>query len=143
MDRKQSAHRSRQLIESCDLASTVEGACRWCGSELPPRRSMWCSDRCGERFWNNHWWTLARRAAKKRDRYRCTRCGHKPVGRTHPQYRKFRKDDRLEVNHIVQARGRHREVSCIHHLANLETLCLACHRAHTAANAKKTGPERR
>ena len=78
MDRKQPAHRSGQLVEFCVLAARTDGQCRWCASELPHRRKMWCSDRCADRFWNNHWWTLARRAAKRRDRYRCKRCGHKP-----------------------------------------------------------------
>ena len=34
------------------------GGCAWCGAALPPRRRTWCSDRCAEAFWNNHWWTL-------------------------------------------------------------------------------------
>jgi DNA-directed RNA polymerase subunit RPC12/RpoP len=101
---------------------------------------MWCSDRCAERFWNNHWWTLARRAAKRRDRYRCKRCGHKPPPRSHPTYKRLRKTDRLEVNHIRQALGAHRALSCLHHLENLETLCLDCHREQTAA--QRTPPER-
>ncbi|HTZ54429.1 MAG TPA: hypothetical protein VMB20_05150 [Candidatus Acidoferrum sp.] len=98
---------------------------------------MWCSDRCSERFWSNHWWTLARRAAKKRDKYRCTRCGHEPPKRSHPNYKRLRKTDRLEVNHIAQARGAHRVLSCLHHLANLETLCLDCHHATTAGQRIK------
>jgi DNA-directed RNA polymerase subunit RPC12/RpoP len=112
----------------------MDGACRWCGDALPPRRRMWCSDRCAEAFWNNHWWTLARRAAKKRDKYRCIRCGHKPPPRSHPKYKHLRKTDRLEVNHIEQARGAHKVLSCLHHLANLETLCLRCHREITATS---------
>jgi len=37
------------------------------------------------------------------------------------------------VNHIEPALGRHSEVSCAHHLSNLETLCNECHRSVTAA----------
>jgi 5-methylcytosine-specific restriction endonuclease McrA len=133
MDRKQPPHRSRELIETCSLVKRVDGACRWCGDPLPKRRRVWCSDRCAERFWNNHWWTLARRAVKRRDKYRCTRCGHKPPGRSDPRYRALRATDRLEVNHIEQARGAHRRLSCLHHLQNLETLCLQCHKAVTGA----------
>lgn len=48
-------------------------------------------------------------------------------------YRTLRRTERLEVNHIEQARGRHRELSCIHHLVNLETLCSDCHKDHTAS----------
>jgi hypothetical protein len=133
MDRNQPAHRSIRLIAVCTLAARTDGACRWCGDPLPVRRRTWCSDRCAEKFWANHWWTLARRAAKRRDRYRCKRCGHKPPSRSHPKYKRLRKTDRLEVNHIQQARGAHRELSCLHHLDNLETLCLACHRGETAS----------
>jgi len=120
----------------------VEGACRWCGAVLPPRRRTWCSDRCATRFWNNHWWTLARRAAKRRDKYVCKRCGHKPLGRSHPQYRSRRKIDRLEVNHIEQALGAHRRLSCLHHLGNLETLCLSCHNAETESQRRIRRPSR-
>jgi hypothetical protein len=40
---------------------------------------------------------------------------------------------RLEVNHLQPALGAHRTLSCVHHLENLETLCIACHRETTAA----------
>jgi thymidine kinase len=39
---------------------------------------------------------------------------------------------RLEVNHREPALGAHRTLSCVHHLDNLETLCVACHRLATA-----------
>jgi hypothetical protein len=41
--------------------------------------------------------------------------------------------NRLEVNHRQPALGAHRTLSCVHHLENLETLCVACHRETTAA----------
>jgi hypothetical protein len=41
--------------------------------------------------------------------------------------------NRLEVNHREPARGAHGTLSCVHHLENLETLCVACHRETTAA----------
>jgi len=41
--------------------------------------------------------------------------------------------NRLEVNHREPALGAHGTLSCIHHLENLETLCVACHRETTAA----------
>ena len=40
---------------------------------------------------------------------------------------------RLEVNHRVQALGAHGALSCLHHLDNLETLCVACHKETTSA----------
>lgn len=124
----------------------AEGACAWCGEPLPAGRRSWCSDRCGDAFWANHWWSVARHSAKRRDRYSCRRCGTR--GPKRPVKTKFAKRaayltalrawreqklaGRLEVNHIRPAAGRHRELSCVHHLDNLETLCLACHKAHTA-----------
>jgi 5-methylcytosine-specific restriction endonuclease McrA len=44
-----------------------------------------------------------------------------------------RRTGRLEVHHLVPCLGRHGALSCAHHLANLETLCVPCHKAHTAA----------
>jgi 5-methylcytosine-specific restriction endonuclease McrA len=139
------------LLAVCSLASPFsEGACAWCATPLPPRRRTWCSDRCGDAFWANHWWSVARRSAKRRDKYRCTSCGtrapKRPVKatfKTHAAYLKAmrawraeKRIARLEVNHIVPCAGKHRELSCSHHLENLETLCPACHKRHTAALRK-------
>ena len=131
MDRKQPAYRSRELIQTCSLAHRDGDGCNWCGSELPKRRRTWCSDKCANAFWTNHWWTLARRAAKRRDKYRCKRCGERAPKRGTPNYSALRKKHRVEVNHIQQARGAHVRLSCLHHLTNLETLCLSCHKAET------------
>jgi 5-methylcytosine-specific restriction endonuclease McrA len=49
----------------------------------------------------------------------------------------------LEVNHIVPADGAHAEVSCAHHLDNLETLCHRCHAETTAAQARDRAARRR
>ena len=136
------------LLAVCSLAPRpADGACAWCAAELPPRRRAWCSDRCGEQFWANHWWSVARSAAKRRDRYRCKRCGARgpkrparSAHRTHAAYlaamrawRKEKRIARLEVNHIVPCRGKHRSLDCAHHLDNLETLCPPCHQTHTSA----------
>jgi hypothetical protein len=48
-------------------------------------------------------------------------------------WRAGRATNRLEVNHRSPALGAHGALSCIHHLENLETLCVACHKATTAA----------
>jgi hypothetical protein len=34
---------------------------------------------------------------------------------------------------MVPALGAHGTLSCLHHLENLETLCVACHKGETAA----------
>jgi len=136
------------LLAVCSLAPPLaDGACSWCGTELPPRRRSWCSDRCGDAFWANHWWSVARQSAKRRDRYRCRRCGVRAPKRpaqsaytTRAPYlaamrvwRAEKRTARMEVNHIVPCRGRHKALDCAHHLDNLETLCPPCHKEHTAA----------
>jgi HNH endonuclease len=143
--------KSAALLAVCSLAPPLaEGACAWCGSALPPRRRTWCSDRCGDRFWANHWFSVGRRTVKRRDKYRCRQCGAAPPKRpvktafkTQASYlramrtwRAEKKTARLEVNHIVPCVGQHGVLSCAHHLNNLETLCPACHRALTSAQQR-------
>jgi 5-methylcytosine-specific restriction endonuclease McrA len=151
---KTTAPKSAALLRSCSEAvSPGEGGCGWCGEPRPPRRRTWCSDRCATRFWSDHWWSLARSAAKRRDKYRCVRCGHalpkRPSRKAYPReaayraalraWRARRKLEHLEVNHIVPALGAHRTLSCVHHLANLETLCAPCHLAFTRADGAANG----
>ncbi|MBD5655337.1 MAG: hypothetical protein IAI50_09155 [Candidatus Eremiobacteraeota bacterium] len=143
---QRAAPKSALLLRSCtDAAFGGEDRCGWCGEPRPGRRRTWCSERCATRFWTNHWWSLARSAAKRRDKYRCVRCGHalpkRPSRKAYPReaayrtamrlWRANRKLERLEVNHISPALGAHRTLSCVHHLANLETLCMPCHLAFT------------
>jgi len=139
--------KSAALLAACPLAHSHAGGCAWCGAALPPRRRTWCSDRCGTAFWTNHWWTLARGAAKRRDQYRCKRCGAAAAKRPNRTkaaslstyrtamraWRNARKQSRMEVNHRVPCRGAHGSLSCAHHLDNLETLCPTCHREYTSA----------
>jgi len=148
VNRAPAATKRDALLAGCSLAAPrAGGACGWCGTALPPLRRSWCSDRCGDAFWENHWWSVARQSAKRRDRYRCRRCGvrapKRPVQtayRTRPAYlaamrawREEKRTGRMEVNHIVPCRGRHKTLDCAHHLDNLETLCPGCHKEHTAA----------
>ena len=138
--------KAASLLPSCALAKSVAGGCAWCGAMLVGRRRTWCSEKCANTFWKNHWWSLARRAAKVRDKYRCRQCGDAPPKRpnrrafrtekTYKQamrdWRAGRKKVRLEVNHREPCLGQHGTISCAHHLENLETLCAQCHRVHTA-----------
>lgn len=140
--------KSAALLKRCSLARPgVGGGCGWCCAPLPAGRRTWCRDRCATAFWKNHWWTLARQAAKRRDKYRCVRCRHFPPKRpaavdfavraaylaAFRGWRLSRPAARLEVNHIKPCLGAHGTPSCAHHLSNLETLCVVCHRARTRA----------
>lgn len=131
------------LTASCPLARPAPGGCSWCGAALPPSRRVWCGPKCAAAFADNHWWRKARRAAKRRDKRRCARCGHAPAPRPGPAkfsrrrdylaalraWRASRPADRLEVHHRAPCRGGHDAPGCVHHLENLETLCVPCHRA--------------
>jgi hypothetical protein len=55
-------------------------------------------------------------------------------------WRLAKKTQRMEVNHRVPCRGKHGTVSCDHHLDNLETLCVACHRVLTLADRNANLP---
>lgn len=89
-----------------------ERKCDWCGSALVGRRRRWCSDPCSRKWYTNHIYSWARKSAKRRDRWRCVKCGSK---------------NKLEVNHIKPCLGKHGKKGCWHHIDNLETLCHECH----------------
>jgi hypothetical protein len=65
-----------------------------------------------------------------------TEAGYRAAARA---WRAGRAENRLEVNHRVPALGAHRSLSCLHHLGNLETLCVACHKVTTAQSRSGTG----
>lgn len=90
--------------------------CDWCGKKLPPRRKRWCSDKHYRLYWNNHNYRHARKAVRRRDKYKCIRCGSKSS---------------LEVNHIIPCKQNHKRVGCWHHMDNLELLCSDCHKDET------------
>ncbi len=108
--------------EVCRLAS--------CRQALPARRTAYCSDAHAREFERNHFWSAARRAARRRAKWTCERCNFKPS--------QVKKDPvaksayaghelRLQVNHIEPLAGRYRSMTCFNHLSNLEVLCHRCH----------------
>jgi hypothetical protein len=122
-------------VTCVDLSEPV---CRLerCRQPLPPRRSAYCSDLHALEFERNHVWAAARRAARRRARYACQRCGFKPYDlRRDPIARKgyTRYELRLEVNHIQPLAGAYRGVTCLNHQNNLEVLCHRCHVLATTA----------
>jgi hypothetical protein len=123
------AARWRTFVTCVDLDEAV---CRLesCRAPLPPRRTAYCSDQHARAFENNHVWSAARRAARRRAKWTCERCGFKPnVIKKDPVARLAytRLALKLEVNHIQPLIGAYRVVTCLNHLTNLEVLCHACH----------------
>ena len=95
-------------------------ALRDCKKLLTGRRTRWCSDKCSkfyyDAWYNNHDWSCARKAARRRDKWKCRKCNSK---------------EKLEVNHIIPLNGKKRINSCLNHLENLMTLCHKCHLLET------------
>jgi hypothetical protein len=110
------------IYRACVLSAWQGGpwACRWCNGLIPRNRYNFCGPRCADEANENHVFDRARSARRRMDGYRCTQCGSA---------------EHLEVDHIDAALGRHREPGCIHHLANLRTLCggggRSCHQQRT------------
>lgn len=143
------------LLAACPLyPEPSENACGACGRELVGRRTRWCSTACARSWRLNHIWTYARRAARARDKQTCQGCG--VVRPPRPSRRRFASDVayeaaratyeavRLEVNHRVPLSGALRSAAgCHHHAENLETLCVACHKPVTAAQAAERAARRR
>jgi 5-methylcytosine-specific restriction endonuclease McrA len=122
----------RQLVTvECSVLVPVHvaGLCDRCGAPLTGRRTRWCSYSCEVEYRQNHDWSLARKAARKRDGYRCVRCGS---------------TEQLECNHMIPREGRGYGWGCHNHLELLETLCHVDHvlvtREQVAARALAAVP---
>jgi len=123
LDSKVNEHQSvTDRLKGCSLPvwTGLTARCRWCDAELTGRRTVWCSDACSMQYATNHYWSLAKPAALKRDGKRCIQCA-----RGWP-------DVTLEVNHIIPILGKHSQSGCWHHVEDLETLCREHHLEATA-----------
>ena len=112
--------RPPHVSAGCLPGAGKPGVCDRCEAELAPGRRRWCSDECSLAYYRDHIWQYARNAALHRDKRRC-------VNGCEPDY-----VTPLEVDHIEAARGLHSKHACVHHLDNLRTLCVPCHRKRTA-----------
>lgn len=110
-----------------DRQCKAKRMCFLCAGPLPPRRMWWCSDRCVNLWTQNHEWSAASHAARRRDGGKCVRCGSDGG------------DAALEVNHKRPRNGRGYHQGCHHHQVRLETLCHPCHVIETT----RQGRERR
>ena len=114
---------SSQMRLTCELSAWIgeSGRCQWCNKALVAKsgKRAFCSSNCAKTFEKNHLWNLARRAAKRRAKYKCVRPGCL--------------DDTgyIEVNHINPLVGQGYGQSCFHHEVNLEALCKPHHQIET------------
>jgi 5-methylcytosine-specific restriction enzyme A len=117
--------------------------CRWCNLEVPPRRVTFCSDFCVEE------WRLRtdpghlRDRVFARDRGVCALCGTNCVAE-YSHIKRLRGPARVKAMERWGLRGRKSLWDADHivpvaegggecDLSNMRTLCLKCHRIHTAA----------
>jgi 5-methylcytosine-specific restriction enzyme A len=123
--------------------------CRWCSLEVPPRRFTFCSEYCV------HEWKLRtdpgylREHVRLRDHGICAQCGvntqaaYGDLKRSrgtqrmkllaHWGLKRISRKSLWDADHIVPVSEGGGECD----LANLRTLCLACHRLHTAELQKR------
>ncbi len=130
-----------------DRAALPKGAngrclCRWCNVEVPPGRLTFCSEWCVEE------WKLRsdpghlRDRVFERDRGVCAVCGLDCMAELR-RVKRLRGAARAKANLEWRGRGRKTLWDADHivpvgegggecDLANMRTLCLKCHRLHTA-----------
>ena len=116
------------------MLGTGPGRCARCDSPLVGQQTRWCCGGCREWYYQNHWYSHARRFVRRQARiragvYKCALCE--------------KLTDEPEVDHIDPARSRHDKESCIHHIANLRVLCRACHLPLTKAFVKAEAQRRK
>lgn len=123
-------------MPACDVApfDDIEGVCGICEKALRGGQTRWCSKQHARLFYQNHYWTQARSAAKRRDRRQCVRMVAPNNNRTLPRCNGWP----LEVNHIEPRNGAGYDgPNCAHHQSNLETLCHAHHVIETNRQASE------
>lgn len=116
--------RPEHVRAECLPGAGIDGVCDRCQSPLAARRRRWCSDECSDWYFSNHVFNVARHRARVRDNHRCVN-GCERDGW-----------NGVEVDHIEAARGLHGKHACVHHLDNLRSLCVPCHKARTAAQRR-------
>lgn len=97
----------------------VDAKVSWCGEHDPNRdRPAWQGSSSARSRSNGWAWSRLRQRVLRRDGYRCVKC----------------KAQGNEVDHIIPA-ARCLELGIsAHDLANLQTLCVKCHKAKTEAD---------
>ncbi len=117
--------------------------CRWCNLEVPSRRQTFCSDWCVEEWKIRSDPGHLRQRVLERDSGVCAACGLDCVGE-YLRIKRLRGPAKAKALLVWKAGNRKSLWDADHIVAvaegggecdldNLRTLCLQCHRAHTAA----------
>jgi 5-methylcytosine-specific restriction enzyme A len=116
--------------------------CRWCNLEVPPGRVTFCSEWCVEEWKLRSDPSHLREKVFERDRGVCALCGLNCIAELH-RIKRLRGTARLKATAEWALRGRKSIWDADHitpvvegggecDLSNMRTLCLKCHRKHTA-----------
>ncbi len=127
-------HKSRSDIirEKLEIERDI-GYCTWCKEPVELPKRTWCSRECVEEYRLATDWNFIRNLVFKRDRGICALCRvntQKP-NKTARQLL-YRCNYKFEVDHIIPF-----SICQSHNLVNLRTLCPACHKIITKAQAKE------
>lgn len=106
--------------------------CRNCGRPPTGRFTYYCGTECRDVFESNHFWSNARRPARRTAIERAALC---PLDGPNPRLAQMVMicacceilTYRYEVNHIAPVNGDRGFFSCANHQDNLEVLCHQCH----------------
>ena len=91
--------------------------CQECHKKLTGRQENWCSQECGDKFFNRFWWQRIRYDVWERDEGKCKKCG---------EY--FPSLNQIQIDHIIRiASG-----GLIFSMDNYQLLCYDCHQAKTS-----------
>jgi 5-methylcytosine-specific restriction endonuclease McrA len=131
----------------CDRNTLPVGAngralCRWCGLEVPAGRFTFCSEWCVEEWKLRTDPNYLREKVLERDGGVCARCGLNCIAE-YAHIKRLRGTARVKATAAWGFRSRKSLWDADHivpviegggecDLSNLRTLCLKCHRAHTA-----------
>lgn len=129
--------------------------CKWCGTEVSGRRTVWCSDKCVDEMLVRVSQSHVRRVAWKRDKGICAQCGMDCTklkrairGMSHTLRREvvrilgiphYRRGTLWHADHIVPVVEGGGKLG----VSNIRTLCWWDHRAVTVKLHRKRLNERR
>lgn len=132
----------------CQLSSWsgADDECRFCSKPLDVKQKRWCSGSCLNTWREHHRYFLARQAAVKRYRGKCS-CQRTKGDPRHILCARCGSCEAvvhlrggiMTCDHIIPRRGNKSRFSCLHHQSNLQMLCSLCHSIKSAEDEEMYG----